>query len=168
MERKRLFGILTALMLLLTACQADPAWDSSGAPASPEAPVTEEPVQLEESARAGTTKTFSYGDLRLTVSNVLEKRTASVFDGMEDCEYEVYVVDSGAVVTILEADMMDGAADGMTHADWAFLLNPEDPYGDGRLDIVDGMAPVEITPEVFGVFDPESSLYVLAFEMWES
>lgn len=121
MERNRIFGILTALMLLLTACQAGTTGDSSGIP------VTEKPVQPEESAQTGTTEAFSYGDLSLTVSNVLEKRTDSVFDGMEDFEYEVYVVAPGAVVTVLEADMFEDD-DGQPHADWALLLDPEDSY----------------------------------------
>lgn len=161
MERNRIFGILTALMLLLTACQAGTTGDSSGIP------VTEKPVQPEESAQTGTTEAFSYGDLSLTVSNVLEKRTDSVFDGMEDFEYEVYVAAPGAVVTVLEADMFEDD-DGQPHADWALLLDPEDSYREGgRLDIVDGMEPVEITPEVTGIYDPESSLYVLKFKLRE-
>lgn len=168
MEKKRVFGFLTALMLILTACQARPTEESPATPASPEGPVTEEPVQPEEPARTGTTETFSYGDLCLTVTNVLEKKTDSVFDGMEDCEYEVYVVAPGAVVTVLAADMMDDAVDGLPHADWAFLLDPEDPYREGgHLDIVDGMEPVEITSNISGVYDPESSLNVLCFELQE-
>lgn len=168
MKKYQIFMALAVLMLFLTACGTEPAGDASSTPGGPEQSAAAEPVQSEESVRAGVTEEFSYGDLRLTVTNVLEKRTDSVFDGMEDCEYEVYVVAPGAAVTVLAADMMEDTADGLPHADWAFLLDPADPNGDGRLDIVDGMAPVEITPEVFGIFDPESSLYVLAFELRES
>lgn len=164
LKKMWVFGMLTVLMLLfLTACQT--AGDSADTPDEPGISAAGDPAQLP--AQTGTTETFSYGDLRLTVTNVLEKRTDSVFDGMEDCEYEVYVVAPGAMVTILEADMMDDTVDGLPHADWAFLLDPADPNGDGRLDIVDDMAPVEITPEVLGIFDPESSLYVLEFQVQE-
>ena len=48
-------------------------------------------------------------------------------------------------------------------ADWAFERNGED----WRLDIVDGMEPLEIVPDVVGVFDPESSVYVLRFVRWD-
>lgn len=160
-----IFGVLITFMVFLTACQPTSAGDASSTPDEPERPAVEKPVQPEEPAQVGTTEEFSYGDLRLVVTNVLEKRTGSVFDGMEDCEYEIYVVAPSAVVTVLEADMMDDTVDELPHADWAFLLDPADPNGDGRLDIVDGMEPVEITPEVLGVFDPESSLYVLEFEL---
>lgn len=168
MRKYCIFMVVAVLMLFLTTCGTKPIEDASSAHSDSEQSAVEKPVQPEKSAQAGTTEEFSYGDLRLTVTNVLEKRTDSVFDGMEDFEYEVYVVAPGAVATVLDADMMDDTADGLPHADWAFLLDPEDPYREGgRLDIVDSMAPVEITPEVTGIYDPESSLYVLAFEQRE-
>lgn len=154
------------MLLLATACGTAPAGDASGTSGGPDTTAEEGPVQQAETERTGTTEAFSYGDLSLSVSNVLEKRTDSVFDGMEDREYEVYVVAPGAVVTVLEADMYD--ADGQSCADWALLLDPEDPYREGgRLYIVDGMEPVEITPEAAGIYDPESGLYVLGFELRE-
>lgn len=159
------FGIFTVLMLLfLTACQT--AGDSADTPDEPEISAAGEPAQ--PPAQTGTTETFSYGDLCLTVTNVLEKRIDCVFDGMENWEYEVYVVAPGAVAAVLDADMMDDVADGQPHADWAFLLDPENPDREGgRLDIVDGMEPLEIISDILGVYDPESSLYVLQFQLQE-
>lgn len=167
MKRARMFGISMILILFLTACRTGPAGEGPSTSAGLEPSAVEEADQPGAHDQRGSTEDFSYGNLRLTVSNVLEKRTDSVFDGMEDWEYEVYAVAPGAVVTVVEADMADDAADGLPHADWAFLLDPDDPVGDRRLDIVEGMEPVEITPEVSGVFDPESSLYVLQFELRE-
>ncbi len=165
LKKMWVFGMLTVLMLLfLTACQT--AGDSADTPDEPGISAAGDPVQLP--AQTGTTETFSYGDLRLTVTNVLEKRIDCVFDGMENCEYEVYVVAPGAVATVLDADMMGDTVDGQPHADWAFLLDPAAPNREGgRLDIVDGMEPVEITLDILGVYDPESSLYVLQFQVQE-
>ena len=58
---------------------------------------------------------------------------------------------------------MKEGGDGVLVADWAFARNGED----WRLDIVDGMEPLEIVPDVVGVFDPESSVYVLRFVRWD-
>ena len=76
--------------------------------------------------------------------------------GPEPCP--VYTVFPGAVATVLEAGV--GADGGPL---WAFETAGED----GRLDIVDGMAPLEITPEVTGVLDPETGVYALRFVLRE-
>ena len=34
----------------------------------------------------------------------------------------------------------------------------------GRIDVTDDLGALEITPDIVGVFDPESSVYVLVFE----
>lgn len=114
-------------------------------------------------AEQGETALFEYGDLKIEITNVREVgQDFSNDGGPELWEYPVYTVYPGAEATVLEADMRTGE-DGELFADWAFELNSED----WRLDIVDGMEPLKITPEVAGVFDPESSVYILRFILWE-
>ena len=111
----------------------------------------------------GETELFEYGGLKIEISNVREVgRDFSNDGGPELWEYPVYTVYPGATATVLEADMKMGE-DGALFADWAFELRSED----WRLDIVDDMEPLEITSEVVGVFDPESSVYILRFVPWE-
>lgn len=111
----------------------------------------------------GETELFEYGGLKIEITNVREIwQDFSRDGGPELWEYPVYTVYPGATATVLEADMKDGS-DGVLVADWAFARNGED----WRLDIVDGMEPLEIVPDVVGVFDPESSVYVLRFVRWD-
>lgn len=126
---------------------SEPAQSDSGQPA-----VTP--------AEKGTVKTFEYGELTLEVSNVKEVKQGSCFDGMENWEYDVYVVYPGAVVKILNADTFIDEETSLPHASWAFLVSDDE-----RVDILDGMEPLEITGEVRGVYDTESSVYVLGFEL---
>ncbi len=129
--------------------QPDPG-QSAETPAEPSAAPAEK----------GTVKTFEYGELTLEVSNVKEVKQGSCFDGMENWEYDVYVVYPGAVVKILNADTFIDEETDLPHASWAFLVSDDE-----RVDILDGMEPLEITGEVRGVYDTESSVYVLGFEM---
>lgn len=115
-----------------------------------------------EEAR-GETKLFEYGGLKIEITNVREVGRDFANDGGPELwEYPVYTVYPGATATVLEADMNEDGG-GVPAADWAFQRNGED----GRLDIVDGMEPLEIVPDVVGVFDPESSVYVLRFARWD-
>lgn len=50
----------------------------------------------------------------------------------------------------------------LPHANWAFLTS-----NDERIDIMDDMEPLEITGDMLGVYDTESSIYVLGFEMYD-
>ena len=111
----------------------------------------------------GETVLFEYGGLKIEIANVQEVGQGFSNDGGPELwEYPVYTVYPGATATVLEAGMKTGE-DGVLLADWAFELNSEDR----RLDIADGMEPLEITPEVVGVFDPESSVYILRFVLQE-
>ena len=133
---------------------SEPAQPDLGQPAATPAEPSATP------AAKGTVKTFEYGELTLEVSNVKEIGQGSCFDGMENWEYDVYVVYPEAVVKVLNADTFIDEETNLPHASWAFLM-----ADDKRIDIMDGMEPLEITGEVLGVYDTESSLYVLAFEM---
>ncbi len=148
---------MMSLVLLLTGCG-----DSGKAPFVPESPGAEsgEP-RPEEQPDRGEGKTFGYNGLVLEVSHVKEVVRRTLKDDSGGLwVYETFVLYPGAVMTVLDADMMEDAEDGLPHADWAVYT-----AADERIDIVNGMAPVEITEEILGVFDPESSLYVLGFEM---
>ncbi len=105
----------------------------------------------------GETALFERGGLKIEITGVRE--VGEDFPnggGPEPCP--VYTVFPGAVATVLEAGV--GADGGPL---WAFETAGED----GRLDIVDGMAPLEITPEVTGVLDPETGVYALRFVLRE-
>ena len=47
---------------------------------------------------------------------------------------------------------------------WFFYLDP----GDERLDVVDGMEPVELTPEVVGMVGGDGDVWLLRFEVWQA
>lgn len=105
----------------------------------------------------GETALFERGGLKIEITGVRE--VGEDFDsggGSEPCP--VYTVSPGAVATVLEAGV--GADGGPL---WAFETAGEA----GRLNIVEGMASLEITPEVTGVFNPESGVYALRFVFQE-
>ena len=79
---------------------------------------------------------------------------------METWKYDIYVVYPGAIAKVLNADIFIDEETNLPHADWAFLT-----LDDERIDIMDDTEPLEITEDILGVFDPESSVYVLGFEM---
>ena len=105
-------------------------------------------------------KTFQYNDFSLEVSNVKEIKQGSCFDGMETCVYDVYIVYPGAMAKVLNADTFIDEETNLPHANWAFLTSDDE-----RIDIMDDMEPLEITEDMLGVYDTESSIYVLGFEM---
>ncbi len=150
------------LIVLLSGCGND-----HDAPAEPQGSGSDGttmetvPGQETNAPQKGAVERFEYDDLQLEVSNVKEVKQDTLNDGGEPWTYDVFVLYPGAVVTVLNADMMDDASDGIPHADWAF-----DTSSGERLDIVDGMGPIEATSDILGVFDPESSVYVLRFEIY--
>lgn len=111
---------------------------------------------------AGETALFEYGGLKMEISHVREvRRDVSGDGGPEPWEYPVYTVYPGAAATVLEAGMeKDGG--GAPRPTWFFYLD-----GDRRLDVVDGMEPVELTPETLGMVDGDGGAWLLRFEIWE-
>ena len=89
-----------------------------------------------------------------------EIKQGSCFDGMETCVYDVYVVYPGAMAKVLNADTFIDEETNLPHASWAFSTSDDE-----RIDIMDDMEPLEITEDMLGVYDTESSIYVLGFEM---
>ena len=150
------------MTLILTGCankngmSSKPVQPDSGQPAS-------DPAEAATSPTNGTVETFEYGDFTLEVSNVKEIKQGSSFDGMETWTYDIYVVYPGAIAKILNADTFIDEETNLPHADWAFLTSNGE-----RIDIMDDMEPLEITGDILGVFDPESSVYVLGFEMYDT
>ncbi|SHH95077.1 Signal transducer regulating beta-lactamase production, contains metallopeptidase domain [Sporobacter termitidis DSM 10068] len=116
----------------------------------------------------GKSESFDYGGLHLQATNVSNVRTESTVDegGTGTREYTVFVCNPGAVVKVLDADMSDPAysEDGKAHPEWAVATTASELSGE-RIYIVDGMDPFEITPDTLGIYDPESSAYVLRFEI---
>lgn len=118
-------------------------------------------VLMESYASEGKAELFKYGDLELEVTNVINKKKQTASDGLETWEYDVYVLSKGARVFVNNADMFYDD-NKKVHPNWAFNTDNEE-----RINIVSGMKPIEITADIKGVYDPESSVYVLMFEMAE-
>ncbi|GBF72183.1 hypothetical protein PA598K_00420 [Paenibacillus sp. 598K] len=120
------------------------------------------PAESMDPTQNGETKTFSYDGLKLEVTNVYEVRTESMNDdGGNSLEYSVFVCYTSATVTVISADMSDSnlSADGKSHPNWGVLLASGE-----RKDIVDNMDSFPITPDMLGIYNLESSMYVLKFE----
>lgn len=155
-------SMILAMLLLLSACAngnetpSEPTQSDSKQPAvTPSEPAAVPPVK-------GIVETFQYNDFSLEVSNVKEIKQGSCFDGMETCVYDVYVVYPGAIAKVLNADTFIDEETNLPHANWAFLASDDE-----RIDIMDDMEPLEITGDILGVYDTESSIYVLGFEMYD-
>ena len=111
----------------------------------------------------GTAKLFAYGDFSVEVTNVKEvKKGSSIEDETLVSEYDIYVVYPGATATVKSADTFIDEETGLPHANWAF----DDLSAGGGVDILDDMEPVEITPDIPGIYDKEASVYVLGFEVY--
>ncbi|ANY69325.1 hypothetical protein BBD42_24695 [Paenibacillus sp. BIHB 4019] len=162
---------VTTLLMLLAGCNNNNVptetmpynTDSSSTPTSTS---LETPSHSPNPTQNGETKTFNHGGLKLEVTNVYEARTESMNDdGGNPREYSVFVCYPGARVTVLTADMSDShfSADGKPHANWGVLL-----ASGGRKDIVDDMNSFEVTPEILGIYNLESSMYVLKLEMYKN
>lgn len=115
-----------------------------------------------EEAR-GETRVFEYGGLKIEITNVREVGQDFCNDGGPELwEYPVYTVYPGAEAAVLEADMLE-AGGGPASPQWFFYLEPENR----RLDVVDGMEPVELTSEVMGMVDGDGGAWLVRFEVWE-
>jgi hypothetical protein len=132
---------------------------------SPSSSQNVSPSASETPTPKGETKRYTYQNLAIELTNVKSERTEAVLaDGLDEWQYTVITYYPGATLTVIKADMSDPtySADGQAHPEWAILLDPADPTQ--RIDIVDDMQPLNITSDMRGIFDPESSLYVFAFE----
>lgn len=111
---------------------------------------------------------FEYQNLRLAITDVKEVRTETWTDDMGDArERPVYVCAPGAIITVLHADMDDGAnyEDGLPHARWKIYLSDADGSWNARVGIVDNMSSLAITEDTDGIGAEDE--YILRFEMAE-
>ena len=112
----------------------------------------------------GEVKIFEYGNLKVEVSNVKEiKQGSSTLDMAETWKYDIYVVFPGATVTIIKSDTEVDEESGSPRANWAFYLS-----NDSRIDILDSTEPLKITQDILGIYNQESSVYVLGFELYNA
>lgn len=130
----------------------------------PETTVDNTPmVSTPSPTQSGKTETFNYGGLKLEVTNVHEIKSERQTDDMgKPWEYKVFICCPGAKATVLDADMNNPelSADGKSHAKWGIMSSSGE-----RTDIVDGMQPFDVTPDIVYIYDLESSMAVLKFEM---
>lgn len=111
----------------------------------------------------GETKIFTFGDFRLEVTNTHNIRTEKMIDdGGTPWEYYILTYYPGADIKVLSADMNDGSLtdDGEPYAQWGIELATDE-----RIRIVDDMEPIALTQDIIGIYNLESSLYVIKFEM---
>ena len=119
---------------------------------------TDDTTQAVPSNGAGLVYTFTLEGLKIEVTGVRKTRVESgMDDGGAYYSCPVYILEPGAALTVLAADMFEDE-EGVRHGSWA-LYTAAGEY----IHIVDGMEPVTLTPDILGVVDPESSLYMLAF-----
>ncbi len=123
---------------------------------------TDDTTQAVPSNGAGLVYTFNLDGLQLEVTGVRKTRIESgMDDGGAYYSCPVYILEPGAALTVLEADMFEDE-EGVRRGSWA-LYTAAGEY----IYIVDGMEPVTLTPDILGVVDPESSLYILVFTWTE-
>lgn len=114
--------------------------------------------------QSGTNEVFNYNGLSLEVTNVDSIHQKTYSDDMESWETDVFVVYPGATVTVLSADMNEASLyeDKIARPKWGFLTSSYN-----RIEIVDGMEPMEITPDLLCVYNLEASTSILDFEMYD-
>ena len=172
------------LMLLLSACDGTPETVDSNPPASDSVEPSLEPVNSPEPSPEpepslnpppilGTTETFnSYYDFRVEVTNVREvRKEIGMMDGGVLGEHTVFVCYPGAVVTVLNAGMGDPAdpawySDGLYHPYYGFLWTRDENTVD-TLRITEDTGPVEVTPDLTGIYFLESGDGLLRFELYK-
>lgn len=155
-----IFAILFIIVLGYGAQYAENTQESLGTDDNGAQSETNKPTHTSQTD--ATVELFQYGDFSVEVSNVKEIKEVDAFDDMDSWTYPVYEVYAGAIVTIIDADTFIDEETGLPHADWAFLKSDG-----GRIDILDDLESIEITEDILGIYDPESSNFVLEFELKE-
>ena len=114
---------------------------------------------VSEEHYSGNKELFIYDDLRVEVSNVIETKKKTASDGFETWEYDVFVVSPASVATIIEADMFNDS-EGVEHSRWAFGMQD-----DTRVYISNTTKDIKITEDIIGIYNTESSVCVIGFEV---
>lgn len=121
------------------------------------APIEGEP----EAAPTGITKSYIYGNFEIKLTNVKSDRIETMTDdGGNIWRFNVITYYPGATLTVINADMSDAAysADGKAHPQWGIFLAE-----DKRIKITGDTQPFNITSDMVGIYNLESSLYVFKF-----
>lgn len=159
MKKNICIRMIVVMVLILSGCVSKN--ETPPEPVQPDLEQSEPKPTV--SPTNGTVETFERHNFTLEVSNVKEIKQGSFFDGMETCEYDIYVVYPGATAKVLNADTSIDEETNLPFANWAFLTS-----GDEQIDILDGMEPLEITEDILYIFNPESGVSVLEFEMCDN
>lgn len=169
MLRAAILMTIIILMLLVgcnTSVPTETMYHSTDSSSAPTSMLPQTPSQRPNPTQDGETKTFIYDGLKLEVTNVYEVRTESMIDdGGNPWEYSIFICYPSASVTVLTADMSDVniTADGKPHANWGVLLASGE-----RKDIVDDMNSFDVTADILGIYNLESSMYVLKLETYKN
>lgn len=159
MKKNIYISMILVMVLILSGCTSKN--ETPPEPVQPDLEQSEPKPTV--SPTNGTVETFQHDDFTMEVSNVKEIKQGSSFDGMETWEYDIYVVYPGATAKVLNADTFIDEETNLPHANLAIMTSDDE-----RIDIMDDMELLEITEDIIGVFDPESSVYVLGFEMYDA
>ena len=113
---------------------------------------------------AGTTHEFGVQDLRVEITNVLSvHKTWILAEGIEPHEYVVVSCTPESKITVLDAGMSDPiyAEDGKPHPQWGLLYTGENE----RTRITDETGTVPVTSDLEGIYNLESSLFVIQLNL---
>jgi hypothetical protein len=118
---------------------------------------------------AAETKAFVYRGLKFEVSGVLSDRT-EVYkdDGGADVELLVITCGPEAKLMITDPDMHSGeyTESGKPYPRWGLDYKSKQATGE-KVRIDDKTGAMEITEDLIAIYDLESSLYVVKFEITE-
>lgn len=140
---------------------AAPASDNTALSPSDTAAAEPKPGDNTTLLPQGETKTFEFADLSFRVTNVVSEATRTGTDDMGDqVECPVYLLSTGAELTVIDAAMTDGSLteSGVSHPNWYVYLESGD-----KIPLTDDMEPLELNEDMTGVINGESSAYVLIF-----
>ncbi|MGN7454305.1 hypothetical protein ACTHPH_05770 [Paenibacillus pasadenensis] len=162
--------ILTALTGCTNEAPAEmpppsPRVSSVSTPTATVSPTEIPTLSPTPSAPVGEIRTFTFGRLKLEVTQVIETRTKQSSDGGVPWEYQQVVYGAGARVRVLDTGMSDASIteDGKSHPQFGISFEP-----DGRQEIDEKLESFEITPDMRGIFSLESSVFVLGFEAYQA
>lgn len=110
------------------------------------------------------TTVFEHENLLLKITNVILSETLNgIDDGGNTRKYYKYILNPGALITVVEADMTDGnlTENGQPHSNWSILLK-----SGNRIPITNDIHQVEVKSDVLGIVNNEAGVYVLTFEIY--
>lgn len=164
MNRKHATAIILLVICfiaLFAGCNSSSDTDSK----PPPSPGTSTPPS-ETLPSQGETKRYTFQNFEFELSNVMSDRTETMRDDAgNEWKYTVITYDPSAKLTVINADMSDATynEDGKAHPQWGILVNGDADIEE-RIKITDDLKPLEITPNMVGIYNLEASLYIFRFE----